>query len=66
MGVNSDDMELEDEGQRPEWSVVEKYRKKRYHDTESSGPSSKGSIKRAKVGRKSNNVLECKVVMVFD
>ena len=45
---------------------MERHRRKKYRDTECNGASSKQSIKRAKVGRKSNNVLECKVVMVFD
>ena len=66
MGDRSADMEWEDEGQGSEWSVEERHRKKRDHDTESSGASSLQSVKRAKVGSKSNNVLEWKVVMVFD
>ena len=66
MGVSSDGMEREDEGQGPEWSVDERHRKERDHDTESSGSSSKESIKRVKVGSKSSDVLEWKVVMVFD
>ena len=61
MGVSTDAMEREDEGQGPEWSVVERHRKKTDHDTESSGLSSKESIKRAKVGTNSNGVLEWKL-----
>ena len=37
MGVSSDGMEREIAGQGPEWLVVERQRKKRDHDTESSG-----------------------------
>jgi hypothetical protein len=44
---------------------VERHRKKRDHDTKSSGALSKERIKRDKVGSKSN-VLEWKVVIVFD
>ena len=51
MGVSSDDMEREDESQGPEWSEVERHRKKRDHETESSGASSKGIIKEGQ-GRK--------------
>jgi hypothetical protein len=40
--------------------------KKRDRDTVSSGASSKESIKTAKVGSKSNDVLGWKVVIVFD
>ena len=45
---------------------MKRCRKKRDHDAESSGASGKESIKTAKVGSKSNFVLEWKVVMVFD
>ena len=45
---------------------MERHRKKRDHDTESSGASSKESMKRVKVGSKSNDVLEWKVVIVFE
>jgi hypothetical protein len=44
---------------------VKRQRKKRAHDTESIGSSSKESIKMAKVGSKGNDVLEWKVVRVF-
>ena len=64
--VSSDGMEREDEGQGPEWPVVERHRKKRNHDTESSGASSKECIKRANVGSNSRDVLEWKMVIVFD
>ena len=66
MGVSYDGMEREDEGQGPEWSVVERHRKKRDHDIESSGASSKETINRAKVGSKSSDVLDWKVVILFD
>ncbi|XP_036801772.1 testicular acid phosphatase homolog, partial [Oncorhynchus mykiss] len=49
MGDRSADMEWEDEGQGSEWSVEERHRKKRDHDTESSGASSLQSVKRAKL-----------------
>ena len=60
MGDRSDDMEREDEVQGPEWSVVESNRKKRpcYCSAE--------SMKRVKVGNKSNDVSKWKVVVVFD
>ena len=45
MGVSSDGMEREDEGQGLEWSVGERHRNKRDHDTESSGASSEESRK---------------------
>ena len=56
----------EDECQGPEWSVVESNRKKRDHATESSLAFSEESVKRVKVGNKSNDVSEWKVVMMFD
>ena len=64
MGVSIDGMERE--GQGSECSVVKRHRKKRDHGTESSGSSCKERVKRAKVGYKSSDVLEWKVVIVFD
>lgn len=63
MGVSSDGMEQKDEGQA---HGMIGSGKKRDHDTESCGSSSKEMIKRDNVGIKSNDVLEWKVVIVFD
>jgi hypothetical protein len=46
-------------------SVKDSNRKKRNHATESSDASSAESV-RVTMGNKSNDVSECKVVMVFD